>query len=533
MFKIQTFKTLIRIIMTMDTKQVEWQHINKQSNRFRHRRPIKENHRYWHCAIILAGFLTASSSFALAPSLTVPQDGSWGSIVPPADEGKPPLLNVQLTPVSESSIRLSWFDNSDRAAGYTVYRSQAGGLELPIESLGPITRADHWGVYTDTGLTPDTEYVYRVAAYNSNGITPNFGVRAYTDRKAPSSQLVARLHILTQNVQGLPTDKDWVDWAIGSTDCEQRGSSFGNGLAISNPAFTLVGLQELYSEAPLGDRFTCDPKYVLDAANSTGRYPVARSILGQYLDNTDNAILFQPRAGLATGGTGLLSLGQMSKSHGEAWLGNYNGLLGQRSKQGFTFSSVAVPGTDLEVDVYVVHLYSRVADHCDFLCQRGELEQLAHRIAEESGNSGNPVIVMGDFNLPGPPATPDSGDGYGASYIDLKEALLDPRDLWIENHPNEDGITSGPTVDNLRGQRLDYIILPTDPYLTNNPYSVFIRNRADVRVATDFGPVSDHRGVAVTVEIRVNFTATLNPQVSTESTQAEADLEVQIGRAHV
>lgn len=519
--------------MTMHITQIRSLHINQQGDHSNHNKPVKET--YCYGVIILASLLNATPSFALSTSISTGSVGNIGTtlssfpqlpdIPPLEDDGTPPIPGVNLKPLSSSSLKLTWFNNSDREEGFNLYRRQPGGTESLIDTVGPVTiSTNNWGEYIDTDLKSDIEYVYRVEAYNSAGTTSS-EKRAFTDRKAPPSQLVAQMRILSQNIQGLPTNMDYVDYTIGSTDCEQRGKSFGNGLAITDPAYTLVGLQELYPERLLGNRFTCDPKYVLDEANSTGRYPIDRSIFGLFLEDSSNAILFQPSAGIATGGTGLLSMGPMSIRQGEAWVGNYDGFIDQRSKQGFTFSRVTVPDTGLEVDVYVVHLYSRVTDHCDGPCQRGELEQLAQRIAQESGNSGNPVIVMGDFNLPGPPATPVSGDGLGANYIDLKEALLDPRDLWYENHPNKDGITNGPTEDNLRGQRLDYIFVATDPYLTNNPYSVFIRNRADVSVATGFGDVSDHRGVSATIEIRSHLTLPLYPQISTETLEAEADLE--------
>ena len=454
----------------------------------------------------------------LAALQTHPLTGSIGGVgmvdVPP-DPDALPQPAVQLEAISSSSIRLTWFDDTSRESGYRVYRRRVGGSELQIAQLGPVST--YWGAYLDTGLSPDTEYSYRVEAYNDDDTAISSETRAFTDRVTPIGPLVAQLRVLTHNVQGLPTEVDFIG---GWTDCQLRGPAFGEALAIVDPAYTLVGLQELYPDRPFGDWFTCDPAYILDAARATGRYR-----------DDDNSVLFMPRdtdplspylpiTGLGTGGTGLLSLGPISSRFGETWAGNYDGLIGQGSKQGLVFSRVTVPGTDLEIDVYVVHLYSRVADHCDKRCQRGELEQLAHRIADRSGNSGNPVIVMGDFNVPGPPATPETGDGLGANYLDVKEALLDPRDLWLENHPRSNGVTTGE-------RRIDYIFVPTDDYLTNSPYSVFIRNREDVSVVrwgTGFGPVSDHSGVSADIEIRRSFTVPALEQVSAETTQAESRL---------
>ncbi|NLX90404.1 MAG: hypothetical protein GXZ07_02240 [Firmicutes bacterium] len=69
--------------------------------------------------------------------------------------------------VSRSQITLSWKDNSDNETGFKIERRTSGGSYVQIATLGANKRS-----YTDTGLSPNTSYYYRVRAYNSVGNSP-------------------------------------------------------------------------------------------------------------------------------------------------------------------------------------------------------------------------------------------------------------------------------------------------------------------------------------------------------------------------
>jgi len=98
--------------------------------------------------------------------------------------------------------------------------------------------------------------------------------------------------------------------------------------------------------------------------------------------------------------------------------------------QGIIFARIEVPGTTLTLDVYVTHLHASDADDCDRCCRKQELQRLATFIRNNSSRSGNPVIVMGDFNISGPPNC-CGNEGYE----DMMSVLGNPRDLWFELHP--------------------------------------------------------------------------------------------------
>jgi len=64
-----------------------------------------------------------------------------------------------------TSMLLTWIDNADGEAGYSIRRSLSGEAIYPeIVALPPGTEE-----YVDTGLEPETAYVYRVFAMNSGG----------------------------------------------------------------------------------------------------------------------------------------------------------------------------------------------------------------------------------------------------------------------------------------------------------------------------------------------------------------------------
>lgn len=70
-----------------------------------------------------------------------------------------PPLNLQLTALSDTEMKLVWDDVSGIESGYYVYRE--GDL---IATLDRNTE-----LYTDSGLTCETTYAYQVFAFNSNG----------------------------------------------------------------------------------------------------------------------------------------------------------------------------------------------------------------------------------------------------------------------------------------------------------------------------------------------------------------------------
>ncbi len=73
--------------------------------------------------------------------------------------------------VTQTSIRLSWTDNSDNEQGFYIERSPNGTDGWSIVWTVGVNAT----TFTNTGLARKTTYWYRVQAFNADGVS------AYTD----------------------------------------------------------------------------------------------------------------------------------------------------------------------------------------------------------------------------------------------------------------------------------------------------------------------------------------------------------------
>jgi len=102
---------------------------------------------------------TVASEFTETLS-TTPVTPTVPTKVPPE---APSNLNVQ--PLSASQMKLTWKDNSSSEEGFKIERKTGTtGSWSEIAMVGANVTE-----YTDTGLTPNANYYYRVRAYNSGG----------------------------------------------------------------------------------------------------------------------------------------------------------------------------------------------------------------------------------------------------------------------------------------------------------------------------------------------------------------------------
>lgn len=175
-----------------------------------------------------------------------------------------------------------------------------------------------------------------------------------------------------------------------------------------------------------------------------------------------------------------------------------------RTAHGFLFARIFLSrNPDIAVDTYVVHLTSTGTgrNKCNLQCKRGMLEQLREGIHQRSATSGYPVLVMGDFNIGGPfdntdPSKPCKGnDGYR----DIMKNLGNPQDLWLEGNRalnREEGYTHISEGDKMR---IDFMFVPSDPYLVNSPYKITHKNPRKIehiQLST-----SDHRAIIAELNI--------------------------------
>lgn len=331
-------------------------------------------------------------------------------------------------------------------------------------------------------------------------------------------ELHARLRILTHNVYGL--GKAW---------CRFRAREFGWRVARAQPAYDIVALQEYYNTPDL-DISTCDAGPLRNAIWSTGRYRNSNNYYRHYPE-----VRAKP-----DGGISLFTLHPVRKF--DHWRWKNDRQTGAKAAEGFIFARIEIPNTGVTLDTYIVHLNSgpdcdgtRLKDGSCFPPwrdngerRRGQLRQLRDQIAKHSRTSRNPVLVLGDFNIGGPPSK-----GGNPGYKDILAILRNPDDLWMSARPRENGYTfdcRANTTAALSGcdyqNRIDYILAATDPSLTNSPYLVTVSKKLDIdlvrwrvepsrlsaserRLVERYGGfrsgppnVADHFGLEAVIEIR-------------------------------
>jgi uncharacterized protein (TIGR02145 family) len=77
--------------------------------------------------------------------------------------------NLIATVFSANQVNLSWTDNSTNETGFKIERKTGTGTYTVVGStLTDIT------IFNDTGLTPNTTYIYRVYSYNTAGNSPTY-----------------------------------------------------------------------------------------------------------------------------------------------------------------------------------------------------------------------------------------------------------------------------------------------------------------------------------------------------------------------
>jgi uncharacterized protein (TIGR02145 family) len=96
------------------------------------------------------------------PAITNPND--------PRYEISPPT-SLDIIPLSNTSIELSWMDNEEHESGFLIER-HVGDEFVEVGRVGPNTTS-----YIDTGLTYRARYYYRVAVFVENKISSYTRIR--------------------------------------------------------------------------------------------------------------------------------------------------------------------------------------------------------------------------------------------------------------------------------------------------------------------------------------------------------------------
>ena len=132
-------------------------------------------------------------------------------------------------PVSFNRIELSWNDNSDNEQGFILERQGSGEFEI-ITVLPPNTIN-----YSDSDLSPETSYTYRIQAYNSLGKSDYTEPIPATTQLTPSAIAFNGPHSIPGRIQA----EDFNDNEAGigysdSDDINEGGAYRSTGVDIES-----------------------------------------------------------------------------------------------------------------------------------------------------------------------------------------------------------------------------------------------------------------------------------------------------------
>lgn len=173
---------------------------------------------------------------------------------------EPPTGPTGLTATAQStaSVSLSWQDTSNNETGFQVERRVGTGSFTRIATPGANSTT-----FSDTGLTPDTTYTYRVRAFNSAGESAWSNEATATTHPLPTT-VPTDPSGLTATVNGMLASLSWQD-ASGEDSYEIERSVNDGAFALHS---TVAANTTTYVDGGLAASTTYS--YRVRAANAVG-----------------------------------------------------------------------------------------------------------------------------------------------------------------------------------------------------------------------------------------------------------------------
>jgi uncharacterized delta-60 repeat protein len=249
-----------------------------------------------------------------------------------------PPTDLTATAISTTQIDLSWSDNSSNEDGFKIERKIGDfGTYSEITTVGPNVTT-----YSNTALTPDTKYYYRVRAYNSTE-----GDSYCTDEAYAVTTIVSfTAPALTYIYSGPDGGDDSVTALAAGSD---------NTPVITGYSYSLSGQFDYYTLKLNKDTLvkTWDVRYNSDQDNMD----IAKTLA---VDNNDDVIVsgYSNLFSIASGGNSndIYTIKYPSTGPPEDWNDPYNGPAADDDR-----SSIVAVSKDGS-DNYVVVGYGRNAD---------------------------------------------------------------------------------------------------------------------------------------------------------------------------
>ncbi|MFH1228250.1 MAG: fibronectin type III domain-containing protein [Planctomycetota bacterium] len=232
------------------------------------------------------------------------------------------LLNTPLSlnalVLSSTAIALTWVDNSNAEDGFKIeQKTGSGGTYAQIITVTANTTA-----YTNTGLTINTIYYYRIRAYNSTGNS------SYPNETSGDTTRWAQVAVGPFHTLAIKTDSSL--WAWGSNGYGQ----LGDGTTADKNVPTRIGTETNWSAIAAGGWNGNHDGYTIALKTDGSIWAWGDNIAGQLGDGT-NTDKHTPTLISATGWAGAtIACGDNQtiaiKADGSlwAWGNNDNGQLG-------------------------------------------------------------------------------------------------------------------------------------------------------------------------------------------------------------
>jgi hypothetical protein len=186
----------------------------------------------------------------------------------------PPAAPSSLTakPTSPTSIVLGWKDNSDNETGFKIER-KSGGCTSANAWAQITTKAANVITHTNTGLTTDTAYSYRIRAYNAGGNS------SYTSCVSATTGLTGTPNAPTGlKATSASASKINLAWTDNSTDETSfkiyRKTNSGTFSLLYTTAADAVSFSDA---AAAGDDLTNSYSYYISACNAAGCSPATNT----------------------------------------------------------------------------------------------------------------------------------------------------------------------------------------------------------------------------------------------------------------
>jgi len=159
--------------------------------------------------------------------------------------GPPPDAPSELTAsaISSSRIDLTWQDNSDNESGFSIESKTSTGSYSQIATVGAGVNS-----YSDTSLSADTTYYYRVKAYNTAGDSAYSNEASATTLPPPPAAPILKSPASGSTVSSRTPRLEW----NASTGATEYGLQVATSSTFTNLLVNESGITDFFYDIPEG-----------------------------------------------------------------------------------------------------------------------------------------------------------------------------------------------------------------------------------------------------------------------------------------